>query len=106
EPTMCRAVLAHRGISSVCLQFKGTAGHASGESARDASAVHAAMRWGGAALDAVAALDHLRFGGLTGLRFNIGRIDGGIKANMIAPDAELRFGFRPLPSMATEALHA
>ena len=45
-----------------------------------------------------------RFGGLTGLRFNIGRIEGGIKANVIAPTAELRFGFRPLPSMDTDVL--
>src|SRR5690606_13168171 len=51
------------------------------------------------ALDHVQSLAHARFGGLTGLRFNIGRIEGGIKANMIAPEAELRFGFRPLPSM-------
>ncbi|KFN49382.1 hypothetical protein P873_01035 [Arenimonas composti TR7-09 = DSM 18010] len=106
EPTNCEAVLAHRGISSVRLAFKGSAGHASNADARKASAVHAAMRWGSAALDAVAAMDHLRFGGLTGLRFNIGRIEGGIKANMIAPAAELRFGFRPLPSMAPEELHA
>jgi acetylornithine deacetylase len=40
------------------------------------------------------------------LRFNIGRIEGGIKANMIAPSAEIRFGFRPLPSQDMQALHA
>ena len=49
---------------------------------------------------------HLRFGGLTGLRFNIGRVEGGIKANMIAPSAEVRFGFRPLPSQDLDQLHA
>src|SRR5690606_40718771 len=48
---------------------------------------------------------HQRFGGLSGLRFNIGRVEGGIKANMIAPSAEVRFGFRPLPSMSIDALH-
>ena len=36
-----------------------------------------------------------RFGELAGLRFNVGRIEGGIKANVIAPNAEVRFGFRP-----------
>ena len=41
---------------------------------------------------------HARFGGLTGLRFNIGRIEGGIKGNVIAPSGEARFNFRPLPS--------
>ena len=40
----------------------------------------------------------------TTVRFNIGRIEGGIKANVIAPAAELRFGFRPLPSMDTDTL--
>jgi len=100
EPTMAEAVLAHRGISSVLMQFSGQAGHASGQQARTASALHAAIRWGDQALDYVESLDHARFGGLTGLRFNIGRVEGGIKANMIAPRTELRFGFRPLPSQA------
>ncbi|WP_290890902.1 acetylornithine deacetylase [Arenimonas sp.] len=106
EPTMGEAVLAHRGISSVLMQFTGQAGHASGQQARTASALHAAIRWGDRALDHVESLDHARFGGLTGLRFNIGRVEGGIKANMIAPRAELRFGFRPLPSQSPADLHA
>jgi acetylornithine deacetylase len=38
------------------------------------------------------------------MRFNLGRIEGGIKANMIAPDAELRFGMRPLPSVNMDGL--
>lgn len=106
EPTRCEAVLAHRGISSVLMRFQGQAGHASGANAFDLSAVHQAMRWGTKALDYAQAQSHARFGGLTGLRFNIGRIEGGIKANMIAPSAELRFGFRPLPSMDLDAMHA
>jgi acetylornithine deacetylase len=106
EPTRCEAVLAHRGISSVLMRFAGRAGHASGEDALSASALHAAVRWGDAALDRVASLHNQRFGGLRGLRFNIGRVEGGIKANVIAPSAELRFGFRPLPSMDMDALHA
>lgn len=105
EPTQCEAVLAHRGISSVLMRFRGAAGHASGADAMDASALHHAMRWGNAALDHVQSLSHARFGGLTGLRFNVGRVEGGIKANMIAPEAEVRFGFRPLPSMSIDALH-
>jgi len=105
EPTLCEAVLAHRGISSVLMKFKGQAGHASGPTALQASALHQAMRWGTRALDFVEGQSHQRFGGLTGLRFNIGRVEGGIKANVIAPSAEVRFGFRPLPSMAFEHLH-
>jgi acetylornithine deacetylase len=105
EPTQCEAVLAHRGISSVLMKFRGAAGHASGANAMHASALHQAMRWGNRALDFVESEAHQRFGGLTGLRFNIGRVEGGIKANMIAPSAEVRFGFRPLPSMSIDGLH-
>ncbi len=106
EPTQCEAVLAHRGISSVLLKFKGEAGHASGANAMTANALHQAIRWGGNALDLVEGEAQARFGGLTGLRFNIGKVEGGIKANMIAPSAELRFGFRPLPSHDIDVLHA
>jgi acetylornithine deacetylase len=106
EPTRCEAVLAHRGISSVLLRFEGRAGHASDATALEASALHQAMRWGVRALDFVESESHRRFGGLTGLRFNIGRVEGGIKANVIAPEAEVRFGFRPLPSQDIDTLHA
>ncbi|TAM59070.1 MAG: acetylornithine deacetylase [Rhodanobacter sp.] len=104
EPTRGEAVLAHRGIQSVLMRFAGQAGHASGEQKPSDSALHQAVRWGDAALDFVEAQAHERFGGLTGLRFNIGRIEGGIKANMIAPSAEVRFGCRPLPTMDPDRL--
>ncbi len=106
EPTKGEAVLAHRGIQSVLMRFAGQAGHASGEQKPSDSALHQAMRWGNAALDFVVAQSHQRFGGLTGLRFNIGRVEGGIKANMIAPSAEVRFGMRPLPTMNPDHLLA
>ena len=104
EPTCGQAVLAHRGIQSVRMEFAGRAGHASGAQRAADSALHQAVRWGARALDFVDAQAHQRFGGLTGLRFNLGRIEGGIKANVIAPQAELRFGMRPLPSMDPDAL--
>jgi acetylornithine deacetylase len=106
EPTQAQAVLAHRGIASGRIAFKGTAGHASAPDALEQSAVHQAMRWGAAALEQVQGQAHARFGGLTGLRFNIGRVEGGITANVIAPEAEVRFGFRPLPSHDIDELHA
>ena len=106
EPTRCEAVLAHRGISSVLLKFKGEAGHASGANALHANALHQAMRWGGGALDFVASEANHCFAGLQGLRFNIGKVEGGIKANVIVPSAEVRFGFRPLPSHDIDTLHA
>ena len=105
EPTRCQAVLAHRGISAVRMQFHGAAGHASGAQAMQASALHQAMRWGVRSLEHVEAHAAQEFGGLKGLRFNIGRVEGGIKANVIAPQAEVRFGFRPLPSQAMDELH-
>jgi acetylornithine deacetylase len=105
EPTRCEAVLAHRGIASVVLRFKGEAGHASGPAAFEASALHQAMRWGTRALELAEGEAHRRFGGLTGLRFNVGRVEGGIKANVIAPSAEVRFNFRPLPSQDIDELH-
>ena len=106
EPTRGEVVLAHRGISSMLLRFAGTAGHAAGVQQASSSAVHQALRWGVHALDWVDTQAHQRFAGLTGLRFNIGRIEGGIKANVIAPGCELRCGLRPLPSMDTDAVLA
>ncbi len=105
EPTRCEAVLAHRGISSVLLKFKGEAGHASAANALQSNALHQAMRWGANALELVEAEAASRFGELSGLRFNIGKVEGGIKANVIAPSAEVRFGFRPLPSQDIDTLH-
>jgi acetylornithine deacetylase len=104
EPTCGEAVLAHRGIQVVALRFAGHAGHASAVQAPTDSAVHQAVRWGNAALDFAASEAHQRFGGLTGLRLNIGRIEGGIKANIIAPAAELRVGLRRLPTMDPDRL--
>ncbi|TAN07472.1 MAG: acetylornithine deacetylase [Rhodanobacteraceae bacterium] len=104
EPTRCKAVLAHRGIQSVRMRFQGRAGHASGEQKPTDSALHQAVRWGAAALDFAEQQAAENFDGLHGLRFNLGRIEGGIKANMIAPDAELRFGMRPLPSVDMDVL--
>jgi acetylornithine deacetylase len=106
EPTRARAVLAHRGIQSVRIGFAGRAGHASLEQHPADSALHQAVRWADAALTYAEAQAQEQFGGLQGLRFNLGRLEGGIKANVIAPEAEARFGMRPLPSMDMDALLA
>ena len=104
EPTRCKAVLAHRGIQSVRVRFEGRAGHASAEQRPTDSALHQAVRWSAAALDFAGTQSNDSFGGLHGMRFNIGRIEGGIKANMVAPEAELRVGMRPLPSVDMDGL--
>lgn len=97
EPTCGRAVIAHRGYSAVRMRFTGRAGHASDSDALGASAVHQAVRWSVKALDHVASHADRRCENLRGLRFNIGRIDGGIGTNVVAPAAELHFNLRPLP---------
>ena len=104
EPTTGKAVLAHRGIQSLLLRFAGHAGHASGVQQPGDSALHQAVRWGNAALDFAEAQASASFGELAGLRFNLGRLEGGIKANMVAPTAELRCGLRPLPNMDPDQL--
>ncbi len=106
EPTRCEAVLAHRGIAAAMVRFCGESGHASKIRDPMQSAVHQALLWGAQALALAEREGHQRFGGLTGMPFNIGKMDGGIKANMIAGEAELRLGFRPLPTQSPEALHA
>jgi len=106
EPTQAQAVLAHRGISSARIAFRGRAGHASAADALEQSAVHQALRWGANALAQVERHAHARFGGLTGLRFNVGRVEGGIKGNVVAPACEALFNFRPLPSQDIDELHA
>jgi acetylornithine deacetylase len=105
EPTQCQAVLAHRGIAAASVTFSGQSGHASKISNPMQSAVHQALIWGSEALALAEKEAHQRFGGLTGMPFNIGKMDGGIKANMIASSAELRLGFRPLPTQSMRSLH-
>ncbi len=104
EPTRCKAVLAHRGIQSVRARFEGRAGHASAAQKPTDSALHQVVRWSAAALDFAESQSADSFGGLRGMRFNLGRVEGGIKANVIAPEAELRFGMRPLPSVDMDRL--
>lgn len=106
EPTQCKARVAHRGLVSATARFAGIAGHASAARALDDSAVHRAIGWGAKALAYARAWRDASFGELTGLPFNLGRIEGGIKGNVIAPDCEIRCNFRPLPSLAVDDLLA
>ena len=89
EPTEAKAVTAHRGIISGEIQFEGRSGHASGGGA---SAVHAAAAFVTTALKEPWANE---------FRLNFGRIEGGVKPNMVAADCLVRFGFRGLPGEDT-----
>jgi acetylornithine deacetylase len=99
EPTQGRAVVAHRGIGTAVITFNGVAGHASHKRAAVDSAVAEAVRFGAAALELAAADDQA-------IRLNLGRIEGGTKANMIASSCLLRFGVRPPPELAADAVLA
>ena len=97
EPTSCSAVTAHRGLASVEVGFTGSSGHASGAGK---SAVHDAILFAAAALK-------WQESEAPDARLSIGRIEGGIKPNMIAASATVRFGIRPaIGSNVTEQLNA
>jgi len=101
EPTSCRAVLAHRGYLSVKGWFHGTPGHSSEARALGDSAVHGAVRWAEAALQLAqgrkAATDD------PGSCFNIGRIEGGTKSNVIAGQCHVHWSARLPPGASNEA---
>ena len=106
EPTNAHAVLSHRGLVSAAATFSGIAGHGSEARALDDNAVHRAVHWAERALAHARLLESQSFDGLSGIRLNLGRIEGGIKGNVIAPSCEIRFGFRPLPSQPVDGIFA
>ncbi|RFB04017.1 acetylornithine deacetylase [Parvularcula marina] len=89
EPTKAKATPQHRGILSAEANFKGMSGHAS---KGGVSAIHAAAKFVTDALALPWAADY---------RLNFGRIEGGVKPNMVAADCLVRFGFRGLPGADT-----
>ncbi len=97
EPTEGKAVLSHRGIVAAEIAFKGIAGHAATQHHTNDSAIHQAIQWGQAALQFTGTDE-------SGLRFNLGRIEGGVKANIVASSAQVVYGFRPLPTHDVDAL--
>jgi len=104
EPTLAKAASGHRGIQTAIAKFKGIPGHASEKRALQDNAIHKATKWLTKSLDWVESQrtnSHLE---LTGLPFNTGTINGGVKANMIAADCEIKFGFRPLPGQNSKEM--
>jgi len=102
EPTANRAVLAHRGFLSVKGGFNGTAGHSSEPRALTDNAIHAAGRWIAAAADHCAGLA----GSGNATCFNVGRIEGGIKSNVIADRCFVHYSARLAPGGDNDALFA
>lgn len=103
EPTRCTAVREHRGIGTATASFSGIGGHASAARALHDSAVHAAVRWSAKALEHAERSPGRGEGPLRGLRLNLGAIEGGLKANMIAATATVRLGVRPPPELPPQA---
>jgi acetylornithine deacetylase len=104
EPTRCEAVVEHRGIATATARFTGTPGHASDRRALEDSALHEAVRWASAALAFAEENEARTFRTLSGIRFNVGVVEGGTKTNMIAGAASVRFGVRPLPDQDPEGV--
>lgn len=105
EPTLSKAVVAHRGIQTATADFSGVAGHASEARALKDNAIHKAGSWIQQATEWISQQQQT-VENLKGLPFNIGTINGGIKANMIADSCELKFGFRPLPGQCSKTVIA
>ncbi len=104
EPTACQAVAAHRGIITARAVFRGVAGHASEQRVLEDSANHRAVRWMARCLQKADSWSGLERDGLTGVPLNFGRVEGGIKPNMIAERCEIRLGLRTLPGQSGAAL--
>lgn len=95
EPTGVRAVTRHRGLATFEAVFTGEAGHASTSGGITRNALHAAVPW------AERALGFASREPFHDIRLNIGRIEGGTKANVAASSARVVFGIRPPPGMET-----
>jgi len=97
EPTQNLAVTCHRGIATGSIKFEGIAGHSSDKRAMQDNAIHKLARWSNQALIKAQEYDSKSIENLSGIAFNLGVIEGGIKPNVIADRASVKFGFRPLP---------
>ena len=97
EPTRSQAVLAHRGFARATARFAARPGHSSDPRGLRESAVHQLGRWLHAATEHAATLDDEGMDALRGLRFNAGRVQGGVADNIIASSASAVFSLRPPP---------
>ncbi|MGI9518456.1 MAG: acetylornithine deacetylase [Pirellulaceae bacterium] len=93
EPTECQAVVGHRGYLSVSGQFAGQAGHSSQFDLLPRSANHLAAKWIVDAIERVTRLEEDELDSQSAC-FNVGRIDGGIKNNVIASSCRVTWSAR------------
>ncbi|MBD3668309.1 MAG: acetylornithine deacetylase [Kangiella sp.] len=102
EPTQCKAVLAHRGVATAEISFKANSGHSSEPRALKENAIHQAASWMNQAIEWATKQLQSSYQNLQGVCLNLGKIEGGIKPNIIAPEVTLQMGIRPLPSDSPE----
>lgn len=103
EPTNCQAVLAHRGYLSVTGEFSGTAAHSSRFEQLAESAVHRAVVWASGALNRVRIFEQEKLDGRS-VCFNIGRIEGGTKNNVISTNCRVTWSMRAPPGLGNDEL--
>jgi acetylornithine deacetylase len=104
EPTQNKAVTCHRGILTGTQEFYGVAGHSSEQRALADNAIHKLTRWADSALKVAETYNETSFNDLEGIAFNLGQVEGGIKPNIIADHAQVKFGMRPLPGQSFDEL--
>ena len=103
EPTGCLAVPAHRGYLSVSGTFQGVSGHSSRHELLRQSANHRAAGWIAQTLSRLEAFEAESLQGES-CCFNVGRIDGGIKNNMIADRCQVTWSARMPAGHANQEL--
>ncbi|ACV25965.1 acetylornithine deacetylase [Kangiella koreensis] len=104
EPTQCKAVLAHRGVATAEILFTAKSGHSSEPRALTENAIHQATSWMSQAIEWATGQLQSSYYNLQGACLNLGKIEGGIKPNIIAPHVTLQMGIRPLPGDDPEHL--
>lgn len=103
EPTMMQATFSHRGYLSVFCDFIGEGGHSSSARTLADSAIHRMGAWLGKSLDIAA--DARTREDDPGVCFNVGRVEGGEKNNMIAEKVSVSWSARVPPGSSSEELY-
>ena len=95
EPTLCKAITGHRGYLSVITEFSGVAGHSSEARALHDNAIHRFAAWVGKATSQAASM-------VPHPCFNVGRVEGGTKSNVIADNVFVRWSARLPPGSSND----
>ena len=103
EPTMMQATFSHRGYLSVFCDFLGDGGHSSSARTLGDSAIHRMGAWLNRAMGIATAVRKNEKD--PGVCFNVGRVEGGEKNNMIAEKVSVSWSARVPPGSSSEDLY-